>query len=385
MGKRYPYPIAVAPTGNHRLAHPDGELATSRAVASHGVTMGASTFSNASLENIIKAGMKVPRAEGIPEPNYWLQLYCFHRKEVAENLIRRAEKAGYKAVVLTVDLPYPGKRYNELRNGFSLPPHVRYGNFNLPPSVSISPENSAEQDLAMKTKSSGPSDNSEIPHVDSSLENKSGNAGLYFGLRFSCRGGDCHGGYPGPVRCISRHVLGSHHSMVEKSDLDENHRQSMGSPWTAKVLNKKGITTWEDAKAAAEYKVDAVWVSNHGGRQLDTSPSSLDALHEIVDVLRPSHPEIAILFDSGVMRGTDVFKAVAIGADLCFVGRAALWGLAYDGQKGVELALQLLADELKTTMGLAGVRKLTEIRRSHLGFVKPEGGIQSLEDRSARL
>lgn len=123
-----------------------------------------------------------------------------------------------------------------------------------------------------------------------------------------------------------------------------------------------------------------MWVSNHGGRQLDTSPSSLDALYEIVDVLRPNHWEIPILFDSGIMRGTDVFKALAIGADLCFVGRAALWGLAYDGQKGVELALQLLADELRTTMGLAGIRNLKEIRRNHLGFVKPGGGIQMLVD-----
>ena len=121
-----------------------------------------------------------------------------------------------------------------------------------------------------------------------------------------------------------------------------------------------------------------MWVSNHGGRQLDTSPSSLDALHEVVDVLRPNHCKIPILFDSGIMRGTDVFKALAIGADLCFVGRAALWGLTYDGQKGVELALQLLADELRTTMGLTGVRNLKEIRRSHLGFVKLGGGIQAL-------
>lgn len=168
LGKRYPFPIAVAPTGNHQLAHRDGELATSRAVASQGVTMGASTFSNISLENIIKAGMEVKRAEGIPEPNYWLQLYCFHRKEVAENLIRRAEKAGYKAVVLTVDLPYPGKRYNELKNKFSLPPHVRYGNFNPRQPAQILDEESTEQEL--KAKIERQSDESEITN----LENRSG-------------------------------------------------------------------------------------------------------------------------------------------------------------------------------------------------------------------
>jgi (S)-2-hydroxy-acid oxidase len=137
--------------------------------------------------------------------------------------------------------------------------------------------------------------------------------------------------------------------------------------------------TWEDAKIAAENKVDAIWVSNHGGRQLDTSPSSLDALPEIVNTLRPHHPEVAILFDSGIARGTDVFKALALGADLCFIGRATLWGLTYDGQNGVELALELLASELRTTMALAGTRNLKEISRSHLGYVKPGGGIQQLE------
>jgi (S)-2-hydroxy-acid oxidase len=128
-----------------------------------------------------------------------------------------------------------------------------------------------------------------------------------------------------------------------------------------------------------ESKVNGIWVSNHGGRQLDTCPSSLDALPEIVNVLRPGHPEIPILFDSGVTRGTDIFKALALGADLCFIGRATLWGLTYGGQDGVELALEILENELRLTMGLAGVRSLKEITRSHLGYVKEGVGIQRLE------
>lgn len=136
--------------------------------------------------------------------------------------------------------------------------------------------------------------------------------------------------------------------------------------------------TAEDAEIAAQHNVDAVWVSNHGGRQLDTSPSSIDALPEITKLLRPAHPNIAILFDSGITRGTDVFKALALGADLCFIGRATLWGLSYGGQEGVELTLEVLENELRLTMGLAGVKNLKEITREHLGFVKPGGGIQSL-------
>lgn len=136
--------------------------------------------------------------------------------------------------------------------------------------------------------------------------------------------------------------------------------------------------TAEDAEIAAQNKVDAIWVSNHGGRQLDTSPSSIDALPEITEVLRPAHPDVAILFDSGITRGIDIFKALALGADLCFIGRATLWGLSYAGQDGVELTLEVLENELRLTMGLAGVKNLTEITREHLGFVKPGGGIQRL-------
>jgi (S)-2-hydroxy-acid oxidase len=144
------------------------------------------------------------------------------------------------------------------------------------------------------------------------------------------------------------------------------------------VPDSQGILTSEDALVAVENKVDAIWVSNHGGRQLDTCPSSIDALPEVVEVVRPAHPEIPILFDSGVTRGTDIFKALALGADLCFIGRTALWGLAYGGQDGVELALEVLENELRLTMGLAGVRNLKEISRNHLGYVKPGGGIQRL-------
>jgi (S)-2-hydroxy-acid oxidase len=95
-------------------------------------------------------------------------------------------------------------------------------------------------------------------------------------------------------------------------------------------------------------------------------------------VVRPAHPEVAILFDGGITRGTDVFKALALGADLCFIARVTLWGLAYGGRDGVELAMEVLENELRLTMGLAGVRNLSEITKRHLGYVKPGGGIQPL-------
>jgi (S)-2-hydroxy-acid oxidase len=148
-----------------QLAHPVGELGTSRAAASQGVTMTLSTFSNTSLEDVIRAGRETPRSNGIPSPEYWLQLYCFQNRKTSESLLRRAEAAGYKAVVLTVDTPYLGKRYNEIRNKFLLPPHIRLGNFAEDKSVKtfgekitleMEQEKPANDNESTKSKIGGP-------------------------------------------------------------------------------------------------------------------------------------------------------------------------------------------------------------------------------------
>jgi len=145
--KDYPYPISISPSAMHQLAHKDGELATSRAVASQGLTLTLSTFSTTSLENVIKAGKEFKREDDIPHPEYWMQLYCFQNRSTSESLIRRAEAAGYKAVVLTVDTPYLGRRHHELRNKFELPPNVRLGNF-APDSNKAQLPSIREEDVA---------------------------------------------------------------------------------------------------------------------------------------------------------------------------------------------------------------------------------------------
>lgn len=146
FGKDYPYPISISPSAMHQLAHKDGELATSRAAASQGLTMTLSTFSTTSLEDVIKAGKEFEREHGIPPPEYWMQLYCFQNRSTSESLIRRAEAAGYKAVVLTVDTPYLGRRHHELRNKFELPPNVRLGNF-APDSNKAQAPSTREEDV----------------------------------------------------------------------------------------------------------------------------------------------------------------------------------------------------------------------------------------------
>jgi (S)-2-hydroxy-acid oxidase len=139
-------------------------------------------------------------------------------------------------------------------------------------------------------------------------------------------------------------------------------------PWlrsqTKLMIIVKGILTAEDALKAVEAGVDALIISNHGGRQLDGTPATLEALPEVVQAVQGRIP---VIIDGGITKGSDVFKALALGADLCLIGRSALWGLAYDGEKGVETVLNILERELWRTMTLMGARSVREIQRGMLG------------------
>jgi (S)-2-hydroxy-acid oxidase len=131
----------------------------------------------------------------------------------------------------------------------------------------------------------------------------------------------------------------------------------------------KGITTAEDAQLAIDWGLDAIIVSNHGGRQLDGVSSTIEALPEVAATVKGKIP---VIVDGGIEHGTDVFKAVALGADLCLIGRSALWGLAWDGQKGVEKVLNILERELSRTMALMGVSRMAEVSRDLLGRVRAD-------------
>lgn len=151
-------------------------------------------------------------------------------------------------------------------------------------------------------------------------------------------------------------------------------------PWmrrqTKMKIVVKGVMTAEDALLAVQHGVDAIVVSNHGGRQLDGVASTIEVLPEIVEAVKGRVP---VLVDGGITRGSDAFKALALGADFCLVGRPALWGLAYDGEKGVKLVLDILERELSRTMALSGARSVKEIEKSMLGVARHDGfGISKL-------
>ena len=291
LGLSLPYPVALAPTAFNRLGHPDGELAAARAAGKAGTMMCCSTIASTSIEDIASA------ATG----PLWFQLYIYRDREVTRDLVARAEAAGCRALVLTVDTPHLGRRERDMRGGFTLPAHIGIRNL----------ERYGTPDGMRWAQSS-----SFTEYVHKLLD-----AGL-------------------------------------KWD-DVAWLKSI----TKLPLLIKGILTPEDAALALDHGVSGIVVSNHGGRQLDGAMATIDALPAIATRVAGRVP---VLVDGGVRRGTDVFKALALGARAVLIGRAYLWGLAADGEAGVSRVLEMLRAELELTMALAGCPAIAAITPAHV-------------------
>lgn len=227
----------------------------------------------------------------------WLQLYWLRRRDALVELIRRAESTGFGALVLTVDAPQVARRLRDVRNAFAVPDRIRAVNLDLPVMASS------------HTSSAGSS-------------------------------------------AIERHSREEFDSTVTWSDLAWLRER------TILPLVLKGILTAEDARLAVDHGADAVVVSNHGGRQLDGAVPSLDALPEVVAAVEGRIP---VLLDGGIRCGTDIFKAVALGASAVLIGRPVLWGLAHGGAAGASAVLRLLRDEFVDCMALAGRPTVADI------------------------
>lgn len=261
-------PVVVSPTAFHRLAHPDGELATARAAAKAGVIMIVSMAATVAVEEIAQEGGTV-----------WFQLYLQPDLAVTEAIVRRAERAGARALVVTVDSPVLGRRERDDRHGFhDLPDGLRCENLR----------------------------------------------GLL-------------GDEPGHVRQIEM-----------SADLSWDHVDWLRSITELPIV-LKGVLHPADAAIAVEHGVDGVFVSNHGGRQLDCVPATIDALPAVVRAV-----DTPVLVDGGIRRGVDVVKAMALGADAVGIGRPVLWGLAVDGEQGVLDVLERLREEFDHALALCG-------------------------------
>jgi L-lactate dehydrogenase (cytochrome)/(S)-mandelate dehydrogenase len=311
LGKRLSLPVIIGPTGLGGLFWPDGECCAARAAASAGTAYCLSHGSVCTLEQLAETGSS-PR---------WMQVFIYRQRDFTRELTERAAEANYDALVLTTDNQMLGNRERDLRNGFTIPP--RFG--------------------------------------------MNGLAGMAFKAEWLWRmrkdlkritfGNYVRPGEAADIKSLAGRMATLLDPSMHWGDVDD-----LRKLWT-KPLILKGILHPDEARMAVERGVDALIVSNHGGRQLDGAASGLDALPAILDAVGGRIP---VLVDGGIRRGTDVVKALALGAKACLIGRPQLWGVAVAGEAGVARVLEIYRQEIDRAMGLCGVTRIDQIDESLL-------------------
>jgi L-lactate dehydrogenase (cytochrome) len=311
LGENVAMPVALAPVGLTGMQHADGEIKAARAAEKFGVPFTLTTMSICSIEDV---------AANTTKP-FWFQLYVMRDRAFSSRLVERAKAAKCSALVLTLDLQLLGQRHKDIKNGLSAPPKLTLGNI-----------------ANMMTK----------PRWCLGML---GTSRRQFGNIF------------GHVKGIED--MGSLSEWTNSQfdpTLDWSSIEFIRKQWDGKLI-LKGINDVDDAIIAASMGADAIIVSNHGGRQLDGAPATIDMLAAIVDAV--GH-KVEVWMDSGIRTGMDIFKALAIGAKGTMIGRAYVYGLGAAGEEGVTHALNILQKELSVTMGLAGLREIRDITRDAL-------------------
>jgi L-lactate dehydrogenase (cytochrome) len=306
LGEPASLPLILAPVGLLGMQHGDGEIHACRAAQAAGIPFTQSTMSICSIEDI---------AAAVDKP-FWFQLYVMKDRGFIKSLIERAIAARCSALVLTVDLQVIGQRHADIKNGMTVPP-----------------EWSVSKLFDFATKPAW---------VSGVLRGKRRTFGNLVG---HLKGTD-------DITALGTWIGTQFDTTLNWKDVDW-----IRSIWPGKLV-LKGILDVEDAEIAAKSGAQAIVVSNHGGRQLDGAPSSIEVLPEIVDTVGS---QIEIMFDGGIRSGQDVMRALALGAKSCMIGRAYAYGLGAGGEAGVAKALEILRNELATTMGLCGVNTIAEI------------------------
>jgi len=309
LGENFSMPLGIAPTGFTRMMQTEGEIAGARAAEKFGIPFTLSTLGTTTIEDVVAAS---------PNGRNWFQLYMWKDREGSMALVERAQRAGVKNLMLTVDVPAAGQRIRDSRNGLTVPPRLTAGtvinaiprpawwiNFLTTPSIEFA-----------------------------SMKNWEGTVGELLDYMFD--------------------------PTMTWEDLKWIREQWSGT------LTVKGIQNLDDAKKAAELGADAVLLSNHGGRQLDRAPVML---HLLSDIKKEFKKDYEIHIDTGIMHGADVLAAVALGAQFTYVGRAYLYGLMAGGQDGVERALEIMRTQMVRNMKLLGVNSLAELTPKHVRFL----------------
>jgi len=306
LGEPSALPVILAPVGLLGMQHGDGEIHACRAAQAAGIPFTQSTMSICSIEDI---------AAAVDKP-FWFQLYVMKDRGFIKALIERAIAAKCSALVLTVDLQVNGQRHQDIKNGMTVPP-----------------EWSLSKMIDFATKPAW---------VSGVLRGKRKTFGNLMG---HLKGTD-------DITALATWIGSQFDTTLNWKDLDW-----IRSIWPGKLV-LKGILDVEDAEIAAKTGAQALVVSNHGGRQLDGAPSSIEVLPEIVDAVGD---KIEVMFDGGIRSGQDVMRALALGAKSCMIGRAYAYGLGAGGQAGVAKAIDLIKNELNVTMGLCGINTIAEI------------------------
>jgi L-lactate dehydrogenase (cytochrome) len=306
IGQKVSAPFALAPIGLCGMQYGDGEILSAQAAEEAEIPFILSTMSINSIEQV---------AEATTKP-FWFQLYVIRDRGFSKDILSRAAKAGCSALVLTVDLQVLGQRHRDIRNGMTVPPQIRLKNI---------------IDMATKPE-----------WVFSILKGKSKTFGNLAG---HVKGMD-------DVTSLAQWTNHQFDPALNWKDVDW-----IKKVWPGKLIIK-GILDVEDAKTAVKLGADAVIVSNHGGRQLDGAPSSISALPAIAQAVGS---DTEVLFDGGIRTGSDMLRALALGARACLIGRAYIYGLGAGGKVGVAKAIDILKKELSVAMALTGTTSIKGI------------------------
>jgi L-lactate dehydrogenase (cytochrome) len=308
LGEQASLPLILAPVGLTGMQHGDGEIHACRAAQAAGIPYTLSTMSICSIEDV---------AASVAKP-FWFQLYVMKDRGYIRALIERAAAAKCAALMLTVDLQVIGQRHRDIKNGMSVPPEIRISNL---------------LDIATKPTWA---------------------LGILRGRRKSF--GNIVGHYPSMnnVTVLSKWIAEQFDPTLSWKDVEW-----IKSLWPGKLI-LKGILDVEDARIAAKTGAAAIVVSNHGGRQLDGAASSISMLPAIADAVGSA---VEVLFDGGIRSGQDLLRALALGARSAMCGRAYIYGLGAGGEAGVARAIEIIRNELDTSMALTGVNSVAEIDR----------------------
>ncbi len=318
FGRTLPVPVVLSPTGFSRIADPQGELAVARAARRANLSYTLSTMATRSIEEV----------RSVSDGDLWFQVYVWRDRGLVASMLERAAAAGYSTIVITVDTAVLGRRERDVRRGFTLPPKIGLDTI---VSGALKPSWTA---AFMRAE----------PIVFANMAGGGGEQSA----------GEQSVGDGSTAVNLAQYINSQFDPALSWADIDWFRRQ-----WKGRVVIK-GIQSVADARLALEHGVDAIALSNHGGRQLDGAPSPIDLVGPVADAVGGS---VAILCDGGVRRGSDIVKAVALGADAVMIGRAYLYGLGAAGERGVDHVLHFLQDGMARTMALCGAASIKELDR----------------------